>query len=219
MLRRAARHFDPGEDLLAAAAAQQRIDRHAEDFPDEIMERQVDPRGRETGRAPGGLPTHQIDQHPPVQGVFADQLGRHMAVEHRPDDLDRLGLVARRLTDADDPCVGVNLDDDIRQDHEAVGVARPHDLSNSPLVVARGRVVPCDLIHAVPESPYRDTDGDSLDGGDFHAVLRVPSLSSISRDVLVTDSPPRAVQRSSRGRALPTRSIVSITSSSGMTGS
>jgi len=42
---------------------------------------------------------------------------------------------------------------------------------------------------------------------------------SISLDVLVTDSPPSAVHRSSRGRLRPTRSIVSITSSSGTTGS
>ena len=172
VLRRAARHLDPGEHFLAPAAAQQRVDRHAQDLPGEIVERQINPGGRETGGAPGGIPTHQINQHLPVQGVLADQFGRHVAVDHRPDDLDRLGLVARRLADAGDPFVGVNLDDDIRQHHEAVGVARPHDLQNPPLVVARGRIMPGDFVHAVPESSHRDADRDGFDGGDFHDTLQ-----------------------------------------------
>ena len=45
------------------------------------------------------------------------------------------------------------------------------------------------------------------------------SWRSIALEVGVTDNPPRAVHRSSWGMLLPTLSIVSITSSNGMTGS
>lgn len=48
--------------------------------------------------------------------------------------------------------------------------------------------------------------------GDFN-------LSSISFEALVTESPPSAVQRNSWGMLLPTRSMVSITSSNGTTAS
>jgi hypothetical protein len=70
------------------------------------------------------------------------------------------------------------------------------------------------------EQPQHGFDHVMEEGNDeISHLFTLFNLSSISFEVLVIESPPSAVQRNSWGILFPTRSIVSITSSNGITAS